>query len=121
MRLKLGLSSFAQGRKQAILDQDSFLKFCLAIHDGGKCVLVLWPLFLQCNGLPKKPQENEKFEVWKGWESKGQLRLLRRRAPIKDFRGLEQYDWLRNEFFIGWGVHFSQDFSDEELQACMKN
>ena len=34
---------------------------------------------------------------------------------------MEQYDWLRNGFLNGGGLHYSQDFSNEELQAWMKN
>ena len=33
---------------------------------------------------------------------------------------MKQYDWLRNEFFISWGLQCGQDFSDGELQHGWK-
>ena len=49
------------------------------------------------------------------------FRLWRGSAPVKNFGGLEQYDWLQNGFFIGQDlVHYGQDFYGEELQPWMK-
>ena len=31
-------------------------------------------------------------------------------ALVKNFRGMEQYDWLRNGFFIGKSLYNGQDF-----------
>lgn len=50
----------------------------------------------------------------------GQFKLRRRSAPVEDFRGMEQYDWLWNGFFTGQGFHYGQDFSSGELQAWKK-
>ena len=36
------------------------------------------------------------------------------------FRGMEQYNWLRNEIFTSWGLHESRDFSNGELQTWME-
>ena len=49
--------------------------------------------------------------------NKGQFRLWWRSAPFGNFQGMEQYDWLQNEFFIGRGFHQGHDFSSGELQA----
>ena len=51
----------------------------------------------------------------------GWFRLQWRSAPIKIFRGMEQYDWLQSGLFIGQGLHYGQDFSGGELQAWMEN
>ena len=48
-------------------------------------------------------------------EVKGRFRLQWRSAHVKNFRGMEQYDWLRNGFFIDPGLHYGQDFSGGEL------
>jgi hypothetical protein len=43
-----------------------------------------------------------------------------KKCPIKNSRGMEQYDWLRNGFFSSHGLQYGQDFSGEELQARRK-
>ena len=50
----------------------------------------------------------------------GLFRLWWRSAPIKKFRGTEQYDWLQNGFFTSQSLHYDQDFYDWELQAWME-
>ena len=43
-----------------------------------------------------------------------------RSALVKNFKGMEQYDWLRNGFFTGGCLHYAQDFYGGGLQAWMK-
>ena len=49
-----------------------------------------------------------------------QFRLRWRSALVKNSRGMEQYDWLRNGFFTKHGLHNHQDFSGGRLQAWME-
>ena len=41
-------------------------------------------------------------------------------ALVKNFRGMEQYNWLQNGYFIGRGLHYNLDSFGGELQAWMK-
>ena len=69
MRHKLGLSSPTPFYPICTMKKEShswsgllFGFFCLAFHHAGQCVLVLWPLFLQCSGLPKTPPLKKKIK-----------------------------------------------------------
>ena len=48
---------------------------------------------------------------------KGQFRLRWRSATIKNVRGMMQYDWLQNGFFIARCLHYNQDFFGGEHQV----
>ena len=48
------------------------------------------------------------------------FRLQWRSTPLKNFEGMEHYDWLQNGCFIGQGLHCGQDYSSGEPQAWMK-
>lgn len=56
-----------------------------------------------------------------GWrEMRHIIKCQLRSALVKNFRGMEQCEWLQNGFFTNQDLKYGRDFSGGELQAWME-
>ena len=56
-------------------------------------------------------------EILDLWSTEGRCRLQWRSAPVKNVRGMKEYEWLWNGVLTNRVLHYNQDYSNRELAS----
>ena len=109
------LAGLSQHKSQASHARSVALQALLSYLGLGTCEVVSPDLHVNRNIWDCMDWPQVTWNLGLGTMCELALRLWRRSALVKKFWGMNQYDWLRNGFFTGWDLHYSQEFLVEDF------